>query len=60
MSDSLKSANISTKLLKIAERVRQQPEGRFHSLAHLIDVEALEAAYNRSRKDAAVGIDGIY
>ena len=59
MSDSLKSANISTKLLKVAERARQEPEGRFHSLAHLIDVETLKAAYNRSRKDAAVDIDGL-
>ena len=44
---------------KVVERARQEPEGRFHSLAHLIDVPALEAAYRRIRKDAAVGVDGV-
>jgi group II intron reverse transcriptase/maturase len=33
--------------------------GKFHSLAQLIDVPALERAYHRLRKDAAVGVDGI-
>jgi len=41
------------------ERARQEPEGRFHSLAHLIDVSALETAYRRIRKSAAVGVDGV-
>jgi retron-type reverse transcriptase len=41
------------------ERARREPEGRFHSLAHLIDVSALERAYRRTRKDAAVGVDGV-
>jgi hypothetical protein len=29
------------------------------SLAHLIDEEALQRAYDSIRKDAAVGVDGI-
>jgi retron-type reverse transcriptase len=41
------------------ERARREPEGRFHSLAHLIDVPALGRAYDRMRKDAAVGVDGM-
>jgi len=41
------------------ERARAEPEGRFHSLAHLIDVSALETAYRRIRKSAAVGVDGV-
>ena len=41
------------------DRARAEPEGRFHSLAHLIDVPALAAAYWRIRKDAAVGVDGV-
>jgi len=41
------------------ERARQEPEGRFHSLAHLIDVPALETAYRRIRKSAAAGVDGV-
>ncbi len=50
---------MSPQLLKVVERAKQEPEGRFHSLAHLIDVPALERAYRRSRKDAAVGVDGV-
>ena len=44
---------------KVVERARAEPEGRFHSLAHLLDVSALEAAYRSIRKDAAVGVDGV-
>jgi RNA-directed DNA polymerase len=50
---------MSLQLQKVVERARAEPEGRFHSLAHLIDVPALEAAYRRTRKDAAVGVDGV-
>jgi len=50
---------MSLQLQKVVERARQEPEGRFHSLAHLIDVPALEAAYRRIRKGAAVGVDGV-
>jgi hypothetical protein len=38
---------------------KREPEGRFHSLAPLIDVPALARAYRRQRKDAAVGVDGV-
>lgn len=50
---------MSLQLQKVVERARQEPEGRFHSLAHLIDVSALEAAYHRIRRDAAVGVDRV-
>jgi RNA-directed DNA polymerase len=50
---------MSLRLQKVVERARQEPEGRFHSLAHLIDVPALETAYRRIRKSAAVGVDGV-
>lgn len=50
---------MSPKLLKVVERAQREPEGRFHSLAHLIDVPALKRAYQRARKDAAVGVDGV-
>lgn len=50
---------MSPQLRKVVERARNEPEGRFHSLAHLIDVPALERAYRRARKDAAVGVDGV-
>lgn len=50
---------MSPKLLKVAERAKKEPEGVFHSLAHLLDVPALERAYHRMRTDAAVGVDGM-
>ncbi len=49
---------MSLKLQKVVERARSEPDGRFHSLAHLIDVQALETAYRCIRKGAAVGVDG--
>ena len=50
---------MSLQVRKVVERARAEPEGRFHSLAHLLDVSALEAAYRSIRKDAAVGVDGV-
>jgi RNA-directed DNA polymerase len=50
---------VSPELQKVAERARNEPDGRFHSLAHLIDEMALRRAVGRRRADAAVGVDGI-
>jgi RNA-directed DNA polymerase len=51
--------DMSPGLVKVVERAKREPEGRFHALAHLIDVPALTRAYRRMRWDAAVGGDGI-
>ncbi len=59
MANASTLGEMSPQLLKVVERAQQEPEGRFHSLAHLIDVPALERAYRPSRKDAAVGVDGV-
>ena len=59
MPDALMSENMSLELLKVVERARREPEARFHSLAHLMDVPALERSYKRQRKNAAVGVDGV-
>ena len=59
MPDALISENMSLELLKVVERARREPEARFHSLAHLIDVPALERSYRRQRKNAAAGVDGV-
>jgi retron-type reverse transcriptase len=59
MSDASTLGDMSPGILKVVERARREPEGRFHSLAHLIDVPALRRAYDRMRKDAAVGVDGM-
>ena len=58
MTDALTEESMSTSLLRVVERARREPEGRFHSLAHLMDVPALERAFHRLRGDAAVGVDG--
>jgi RNA-directed DNA polymerase len=50
---------MSPQLQRVAERARREPEGRFNSLAHLIDEGALARAYRRLRKTAAVGVDGV-
>ena len=59
MSGALTLESMSPGLLKVTERARREPGGRFHSLAHLMDEAALERAYHRLRKGAAVGVDGI-
>jgi retron-type reverse transcriptase len=59
MTDALISENMSPGLQKIAERAKRELDGQFHPLAHLIDVPALERAYHRLRKNAAVGVNGI-
>ena len=59
MSDAKTSESVSTKRLKVAERAKREPEARLLALAQLIDVEMLTEAFDRIRKDAAVGVDGI-
>lgn len=59
MPDAWTSENMSPELLKVAERAKRDPQGRFLSLAHLIDEAALARAFHRLRNDAAVGVDGI-
>src|SRR3954468_6932755 len=50
---------MSPGLQKVAERAKREPDGQFHSLAHLVDELALHRAYYRQREDAAVGVDGV-
>jgi RNA-directed DNA polymerase len=59
MSQASTWIGMSPQLRKVAERAKQQPDGQFHSLAHLLDESALFRAYCRQRDDAAVGVDGI-
>jgi group II intron reverse transcriptase/maturase len=58
MNETPSSANISTKLERIAKLAREAPTMAFTTLAHHIDVEWLHEAYRRTRKDGATGIDG--
>ena len=59
MTDASTSGTMSPEILRVVERARTQPNARFHALAYLIDVDALGRAYQRARKGAAVGVDGI-
>ena len=59
MGDTSRSQTVSTELQQIAEQAKQYPDMVFTTLAHLIDVDFLREAYRRTRKDAALGIDGV-
>jgi len=65
MANASTLENMSPELPRVVERAQQEPEGRFHSLAHLIDVPTLERAYRRARMGrkrsfrVAVGVDGV-
>src|SRR5450755_711162 len=49
---------MSTGCQRIAELARQAPQLSFTSLAHHLDLRLLHEAYQRTRKDGAVGVDG--
>ena len=48
MANASTLEDMSPGLVKVVERAQREPEGRFHALAHLIDVPALERAYRRN------------
>ncbi len=49
---------VSTGLQRVAELSRKAPEWVWTTLAHHITLELLREAYQRTRKNGAVGIDG--
>ena len=53
------STNVSTKQKRIAELAEQSPQMAFTSLAYLVDIDWLKEACRRTRKDGAVGVDGV-
>ena len=59
MTDAQESGTVSTKSQRIAELARAYPERSFTSLAHHMDVDWLREAYRRTRKQGAVGVDGV-
>jgi group II intron reverse transcriptase/maturase len=58
MAGASKPVDVSTKRQRIAQLARQSPEMGFTSLAYLIDLDWLTEAFDRTRKDGAVGVDG--
>lgn len=59
MDETQSSTNTSTKQQWIAEEARKHPERVFTSLNHLIDIDWMREAWRRTRKDGAVGVDGV-
>ena len=49
--------DISTRLQRIGELAREDPQRAFLNLAHYIDVAFLREAFARTRKDGAPGVD---
>jgi RNA-directed DNA polymerase len=50
---------VSTKQERIATLAKHSPRMAFTSLAYLMDIDWLKEAYRRTRKDGAVGVDGV-
>ena len=48
-----------TKFQKVVERAKRDPNARFNSLAHLIDVNTLRTAFRGLGPGAAAGVDGV-
>jgi group II intron reverse transcriptase/maturase len=57
MKETPSSANVSTKLERIASLAKAMPGVALTTLAHYIDMEWLREAYRRTRKDGAMGVD---
>src|SRR5262245_20918008 len=53
------STIVSTKQGRIAALAKQSPQMAFTSLAYLMDLDWMKEAYKRTRKDGAVGVDGV-
>lgn len=53
------STIVSTKQERIAALAKQSAQMAFTSLAYLMDIDWLKEAYQRTRKDGAVGVDGV-
>jgi retron-type reverse transcriptase len=59
MTRTLDRGSISTKQQKIANLASEAPQRVLLTLAHHIDLMWLEEAYRHTRKDGAVGVDGV-
>jgi len=55
----MQSPIVSTELQQIAEQAVKEPDKVFTDIMHLVDVDFLREAYQRTRKDAAPGLDGV-
>ncbi|MGK5089297.1 reverse transcriptase domain-containing protein [Bdellovibrionota bacterium FG-2] len=51
--------SLSTKLNRLTETARKDPEFQFRNIAHLISVEMLIWSFQQLRMSAAAGVDGV-
>lgn len=58
MTGTLSSEAVSPRLGRIAELARNAPDMVLTTLAHHVDADLMAEAFRRTRKDAAVGVDG--
>jgi len=56
---ALESANVRTKEQGIADLAKQIPKAGFTSIVYYIDLEWMNEAYRRTRKDGATRMDGV-
>jgi RNA-directed DNA polymerase len=59
MGGAQKPSTMSPELRRIAEKASEDHRMQFTSLAHLLTVEALEAAWKALKKRSSAGIDGV-
>ena len=59
MNQTLSRELISTRREKLAELARSNPQLVLTTIAHHIDLDWLQEAWRRTRKDGAAGIDGV-
>lgn len=59
MTETKSSTFISPGLQRVAQKAKEHPEWVFTTLAHHIDLDLLREAFRRTRKDGAVGVDGV-
>src|SRR2546429_1269087 len=59
MTDTQKSSTMSPELARITELAKEDKQRKFFSIAHLLTIEALSAAYLSLRTEASAGVDGV-
>ena len=59
MNETPNSNPISTGLQQVAKLAKKHPDWAFKTLSHHLDLSLLREAFRRTRKDGAVGIDGV-
>ena len=50
---------MSTELDRITELAKEDPKRQFYSIAHMVTIGALYAAFRGLRKEASAGVDGV-